>query len=277
MKTITHLLWSIVGLFLMAGCQDDDHSFQPDEAIIKAFNEKYPNATQVEWEAKHSYITAEFSENGQAHEAWFGANGQWQMTVTELRSKDELPGKVITALSNSEYKDWQIDDMDRLERVNSETVYVVEVKKGNAEYDLYYTEDGILIKSVADIDDDDEHYLPGQNDFPKIREFITKQYPNARIVEIEKESPYIEADIIHQNRKKEVTFDLEQEWLHTHYDVPQTEVEEVVLQTLQNSYKGYNIDDIEKYETPTVSYYLFELEKDNQEIEVKINQNGDKL
>ncbi|MBQ7843798.1 MAG: PepSY-like domain-containing protein, partial [Odoribacter sp.] len=64
-------------------------------------------------------------------------------------------------------------------------------------------------------------------------------------------------------------------WLNTHYDVRQNEVETAVMNALKTStYADYIIDDIERYETPDQTYYLFELEKGAKEIEIKIDLSG---
>ena len=51
------------------------------------------------------------------------------MTETELTHTSQLPEEVQKALANSEYAQWYIDDIDRLERNETETIYVIEVKK----------------------------------------------------------------------------------------------------------------------------------------------------
>ena len=82
-------------------------------------------------------------------------------------------------------------------------------------------------------------------------------------------------NIIHENRSKEVIFDASGNWLNTHYDVRQNEVETAVMNALKTSaYADYIIDDIERYETPDQTYYLFELEKGAKEIEIKIDLSG---
>ena len=269
-----NLLFWIAGLFFLAGCNDDADT-TPNEAVVQAFQAKYPSASQIEWETRSSYLKADFTDNQQSHSAWFDQNGQWYMTETELNRLDLLPQEVQTAFANSEYADWMTDDIDRLERNDTETVYIIEVKNGNQEYDLYYSPDGVLIKAVPDNDNDDyENYLPLPTP-AAIADFINNKYPEARIVDIEKEQGRTEVDIIYSGRSMEVVFNSAHEWLNTHYDVLATEVEQVVLQALQASdYAGYSIDDIEKYETPNEAYYLFELEKGDIEIKVKIDLQG---
>ena len=41
-----------------------------------------------------------------------------------------------------------------------------------------------------------------------------------------------------------------------------------------SAYADYIIDDIERYETPDQTYYLFELENGAKEIEIKIDLSG---
>lgn len=276
----TNLLWGLACLFFLGSCNDENNTPLPNESVTKALYNKYPSAIRVKWETKNSYITAEFINERQANTAWFDNSGQWYMTETELNNINELPEKVLTTFSNSEYKDWIVEDLDRLERLNAETIFVIEVKKETLEYDLYYTEDGILIKSIADDENDDyENYLPEKDPASTaIHEFINSKYPGARIVEIENEHQTIEVDIIHENRGKEVVFDINQKWINTHYDISKQEVETIVLEALNNSaYHSYVIDDIEKYETPSGDYYLFELEKGQQEIKIKMDREGNML
>ena len=180
-------------------------------------------------------------------------------------------------MANSEYAQWYIDDIDRLERNGTETIYVIEVKKDKQEYDLYYSADGILVKVQADLTDDDyENYLPDASELPaSLRQFIQNKYPNSRIIETETEHNRTEVDIIHENRSKEVIFDASGNWQNTHYDVRQNEVETAVMNALKTSaYADYIIDDIERYETPDQTYYLFELEKGAKEIKIKIDLSG---
>lgn len=270
-------LCALCSLLLFIGCSDDDNSVVPNEAVTKAFNEKYPSASQIRWENKNSYATADFVYNQQKCSAWFNQQGQWYMTETELDNIALLPETVRAAFSSSEYANWTTDDIDRLERLNVETIYVIEVKKDNRETDLYYSADGILIKAIQDdYNDDYEDYLPSPEILPAaISTFITTKYPSARIVEVEIKNGITEVDIIHEKRGKEVRFNIENSWIDTHYNVSKNEIEQTVTEALsQSEYAGYYIDEIEKYETTSDHYYLFELERGNLEVTIKIDQNG---
>lgn len=272
------LLSLLAGLMCLAACDNDDDSVTPNAAVVKAFSEKYPEATRIEWENENSYAKVEFIHEQLSLTAWFSQSGQWHMTKTEYRSLDRLPEAVRKAFSESEYANWIVDDIDRLERLDGETLYIIEVKNAGQEYDLYYSADGILIKAVPDQDYNDyENYLPDLTAVPAaITDFIKEKYPAARLIEAEIEHGRWEVDIIHENRAKEVVFDVNNSWVNTHYDVYKNEVEENILQALaSSSYGSYRIDDIEKYETPAGEYYLFELESGKQEVDIKIGLDGE--
>lgn len=264
-------------VFMLYGCDSDD-SVKPDDQVLRAFKKKYPNATHVEWEKRDNYLKVEFmNDDRTAHTAWFDQSGQWYMTETEFTRKDQLPQEIITAFEKSEYADgWLIDDLERLERYQAETVYVIEVKKDKQEIDLFYSADGILLKAQADRDDDYEDYLLLPSGLPvALRDFVERKYPDCRIIEYEIEHGLTEIEIIHENRSKEVVFNADGSWVNTHFDVFRSEIETIVMNALYSSaYKDYRIDDIEYYETPTGNYYLFELEKGEKEQELKITPTG---
>lgn len=60
---------------------------------------------------------------------------------------ESLPEAVKTSFNASEYARWRKEDVDKVERADMETIYVIEVEQGNQEMDLYYTEDGNLFKA----------------------------------------------------------------------------------------------------------------------------------
>ena len=208
-----------------------------------------------------------------------GDNGRTNIVITEIPyTVSGNKTKLVESISGL-MKDKVFDEIYDVQDVSSKEGIriVIEVKKDKQEYDLYYSADGILVKVQADLTDDDyENYLPDASELPaSLQQFINDKYPACRIIETETEHNRTEVDIIHENRSKEVIFDASGNWLNTHYDVRQNEVETAVMNALKTSaYADYIIDDIERYETPDQTYYLFELEKGAKEIEIKIDLSG---
>lgn len=283
------LLLALGAAWSLQSCDNnDDDSIKVPAQLQNAFSEKYPNVANVRWESKAGYYVADFHNDYEAS-AWFTPNGEWQMTETDIPF-DALPQAVITEFGKSEYKNdsgWLVDDVDKLERKGLETVYVIEVERQNEERDLYYSEEGVLIKTFIDVDDDrDEQYLPVQLT-DAMKNIINEKYPGASILEVDIENDrndwdygFTEVDILHEGKYKDVLFNQNGEWYSTSWDVRRSELPEAVETTLAaqiTANAGYHFDDAERIEEAAgnAKYYRIELERDNsQDIILKISNDG---
>ena len=285
----------------MTSCNDNDdlHSNPvPEnipEKVILEFNAKYPNATNVTWSTKDTYAVANFylpSTRTESHEpnntAWFNMAGHWNMTETEI-SYQQLPEAVKTAFEASPYASWRIDnEIDKLQRSdNNETLYIIEAsqKEGNVEteVDLYYTEEGILVKEIvnAKTDNDYHEYLPQQPE-GNIQTWLDQNFPNVRIVDYDCEQNGTEVEIIANGLKHEILFDNQQQWVYTKTEYERRDLTQIptsILNHLRTSpyYTSDNaIDDVEKYTTrDNGTYYCFELKTAyDDDVKVYVNETG---
>lgn len=290
MKLKMYFALLAMGMIGLQSCSNDDDddlpSSQVPEAIRNAFDSSFSNTANLSWEtktvSKGQYYKAEFnnkSDNGYKTEAWYTADGTWYMTETEM-PYNAIPQAVKTSFESSEYASWKRDnEVDRIERnAVKEIIYIIEVESPqDVDMDLHYSADGILVKAVNDDGDgDNESLLP---DTPSemvtaATEFIQKNYPNARIIEIETEHGVIEIDIIHDNRSKEVLLGTTYEWISTSWDV-YTLPAKVTEAINASQYNGYVVDDAEYFETPAGNYYLVELEQGKNEVKIKITEEGE--
>lgn len=263
----------LIGLGLY-GCDNEEGTSLPTvpSEIETAFSEKYPGRKVAGWSVKDKYYVAKFDNDRYDAEAWFASDGNWLMTETDL-PYDALPSDVKIAFEGSKYAKWQVDDVDKLERKDMETVYVIEVESGSQEMDLYYNVKGILVKEIPDSEDDSDDYLPSEID-KGILSFIEERYPGARIIETDREADFIEIDIIHEHKGKELLFTIAGVWISTSWDVLRDDVPSNVIEMVLGNYAGYEIDDIEYTCTQTENYYLFELEKGEQNKYVKVKEDG---
>ncbi len=151
------------------------------------------------------------------------------------------------------------------------------MESGERDIDLYYTSSGILIKDQTDPGTTDNNpYLPEQTP-TDIESMVKEMYPNAVIIETDRDNGNIEVDIIDQNIGKEVVFNSASEWIYTSWDIHPNLLPDVIKATLTASYSDYRVDDADFYETPTGNYYMVEVEKGNREQYVRIAENGEIL
>ncbi len=257
---------------LASGCVSDE-VVAPENRAHESFRKMYPEVTSVEWERENNYYVAEFKVGNHDMEAWFDEGGEWQLTETDLPYND-LPEAVRQAHEAGDFKDWTVDDVDFVERNGREAIYVLEVKRSNTEYDLYYLADGTLVRAFPDNDGDND-YLPVP--LPdKVSQFLSERYPEHKLIDTDVDDGNIEVELIDGKFKREATFTTDGDWLHTETEVTLTEVPDTIMDVLSASdYNAYDVEDIDFIETPDGNYYYFELERGNDEVEIKIYENGD--
>ncbi len=287
MKRFITAIMLVSAIFALQSCdKDNDIPDNISRQAQEAFAAKYPSASHISWQVKRGYAVADFRQGSKGEEcsAWFDNDGKWYMTETEMRFED-LPEAVKAAFRSSEYAAWRVEDVDRLERTGVETVYVIDVEKQvsgvETEVDLYYSPDGILVKTAVDSEGDNDYgdRIPSAIE-ADIKAFIDSRYPNARILEIERESDNtIEVDILDGRTKRELFFDASLDWIRTVTEVRTGDLPKAVTDAIaaQPQYAGYRIDDAEYVETPNGTYYLVELESGNSEVKLRIDAEGNIL
>lgn len=201
-------------MLVFAACSSDDENngnnggnITPDnlpKPVVTTFSKQFPNATNVKWTEKKNYYVATFDlKKGKTraeatkpqNEAWYTQNGECSLSEQEI-SVDELKSqyaKAWNAYSQSTYaKDgYKIDDVDLLKRNldengEAEVIIKLEVEKGEVEYELYYTIEGVLVKEVADNDEsDDDENLPCPQE---LVDYVGKNYKDAVIVDFEEDT-----------------------------------------------------------------------------------------
>lgn len=240
-----------------------------------ALSAKYPNATRVEWGLKNNYRVANFNSDSVGVSAWFDNSGAWYMTETDIRFKD-LPQAVKTSFTTGKYASWAVDDVDKVERNATETVYVIEAENQQTEVDLYYSAEGTLVKELSGVDPgyDYEDYIPSAQPVA-IESYIKTNYPNARILEVDKEGAYTDVEILDGQTKRDLIFDNNNKWISTKTELRIADVPTAVVEVFKASeYASYRIDDVDHYQTPTSEYYRFDLKAATGDVKVDITTAG---
>ena len=244
-------LLAALSLCLFQSCDNDDNEPVPGYVSAEtkaAFDEKYPAAKDVEWETRNDYLIP-FAQ---------------------------LPDAVKTAFQQGEYSTWKVDDVDMIERRDVETVYVIETEQGNSEVDLYYSPDGILVKTVLDAGGNDgyEDFIPSQPS-SSVDAYVKEHYPSARILDIDREKGVTEVEILDGTVCRELLFDDGGAWMQTKTELRITALPDAVMAAIKASqYATYRIDDADFIETLTGEWYLVELESGKQEVKLRIDATG---
>lgn len=281
-KTLSYILLLIISFVTLMSCKDREDT--PNKEVLNAFEREFPGATSIEWDRSGSYYKAEFRKDGKKTSAYFEPTGQLVMTEIKIYYQD-LPDLVKASFEKSEYFPSyasQADDITKLLRVGAETLYVIEIdRKDQPDVDLYYTADGILVKTLFD----GEKYSSGENTgggsggtrpgltpqvLPAaITTYMTQKYPGYRLLEYDLDrKKQWDIEIQHQQKQKDLLFTEAGVWISTKWDILVSEIPTVVKEKLQAEHQtdGYTYkakDGADAIELPnqTELCYGFELEK----------------
>lgn len=162
MKAIGLFFFAVLVAFGLCSFSDGDDgtdSRKVSIAVLKAFEQKYPQAVSVDWDKEGKYYVVDFralkegvqSKGACEMEAWFDMDANWRMTVTDI-GFDMLPQEVKDGFKACKFADWRVDDVHIVERNGKPAEYVIEVEKGRDERDLYFNIKGELVKELRDSD-----------------------------------------------------------------------------------------------------------------------------
>lgn len=121
----------------------------PPDNVQATFKKMYPKTNDIAWSQDDGYYCANFVMNGFTKNVWFNAQGQWEMTQTDLVSLDRLTPVVYNAFTFSSYASWVAEDVTMVEFPKGQAIIVIEVGQDNVDikYQLFYTPKGILLKT----------------------------------------------------------------------------------------------------------------------------------
>jgi hypothetical protein len=141
-KKMKKLFLMIMSVALIYSCS---YAGNPPAAVQKAFEKKFPNATNINWGKEGTKEwEAEFTYEGDKISANFAEDGTWLETEKEIKAAG-LP-KAVTEAINLKYPGWTITEADKTESLKHGTIYEADLKKGMEKKSVSYKEDGTPVK-----------------------------------------------------------------------------------------------------------------------------------
>ena len=125
---------------LCASCQLAD----PPEKVLKAFQDKYPNAEKIAWNIdRNARHEADFTLDGTRFRADFDADGNWVETETSVKW-DDLPDATKAAFKD-EGKKKDIVEIELVVSHEKGRFYDIEYKTSGHKQDIMITPNGQVL------------------------------------------------------------------------------------------------------------------------------------
>ncbi len=273
-KTLFTVLFLLGISFAWMACDNDDDNYTPSKEIVTAFNAKFPDAQKVEWQQKYSYQVADFTDNGVETEAWFDASGSLILTEMDIPYA-QIPTAAKEWIAASEYASWKVDDVDKVIRKDRGTLYVVELEQDKNEVAISFSEAGDVIKIDLEADNSDDKYLPVEVP-AAIKTYLTENFPQAVIMEVDKDKEGYDVDIMDGTVHKEIMFNAQMQWLSTNYDVDAATLPQAVKDAIsQTEWADWTIYEVEFWQVKDQKdFYEIELAKGTEDHDLKIDIDG---
>lgn len=144
-------LVAFVGMVLTSCAQTSVQSNIPS-VVSSSFQQKFSNATHVEWEMEGDVYNVEFDMNNNDHEAWIDSKGKIIKHKEEIKVT-QVPANIKEAVKR-DFPGYRIEDADKYV-ANGKTTYVLELDKGAldktaVEWKVTYDNSGKQLSKIQD-------------------------------------------------------------------------------------------------------------------------------
>ncbi|MBR4994745.1 MAG: PepSY-like domain-containing protein [Alistipes sp.] len=273
-------LFLFLAVAAFVGCSDDDNIVPSNPKVVETLMTMYPNAQDISWGRAVGYWVAEFDNAADSLQVecttWLDNSGKWYLTVSDIPFI-ALPDAVQAAFEAGGYADWFVDDVNMIERYNSEVAYVIETENDSAgdgiEVELYYTAGGVLIKSIINGN--------GYYDRPivlsdSIVSYLQQTYPSYVVINLDYETGITEVDILDGTAIRELFFSASGSWILAESEVSVADLPEAVTAAIaQSDYADWEIVRVKMVESPTEQYYRIELLNADSLAQLSIKADGE--
>ncbi|NOY50613.1 MAG: hypothetical protein GXO88_08645 [Chlorobi bacterium] len=104
---------------------------------------------------------------------------------------------------------------------------------------------------------------------------FAQKFPDAKKVKWDKENEHEwEAEFKMNGKEYSANFDSDGKWMETEYEIKASELPTAVKTTIDNEFKGFDIEEAEVSETPEGKVFELQMEQDGNDMEVAIAPDG---
>ena len=146
MKKLIILLLAVWILNVHANAQDIPQSQVPS-VVLNAFQVKFPNATDVDWELKGDQYKVDFEIGTRDHDVWIDKSGNIKKHKEDISKKD-LPQGIVNKIAK-DFSSYKIDDTDKIE-ADGKVVYLIELDGTADDRKVTFSSDGEVQENIAD-------------------------------------------------------------------------------------------------------------------------------
>lgn len=138
------LAYAIPLLSALSSCAQDIPQSSIPSVVLNAFQQKFPQASDVEWEKKGEVYEVEFDLAFKDHKLLIDSAGKLIKHKEEINAVD-LPAAVKETIKKG-FLTYKIEDTDRIE-TEGLVIYKIELENSTQEQKIYVGEDGKIIES----------------------------------------------------------------------------------------------------------------------------------
>jgi hypothetical protein len=270
-----------LALSLFVNCSEDSETteangrFVPGEQVLRSFDARYPQATEVVWSVEEGYYVADFTLNSQAASAWFGSNGELTLGKIPTSYREQVGPVVSEALSNTSYAKWEVRGAYVLDHRQLTPVYSINVTNSHIFSNLYFTQNGDFIKVIDDVHDRTDVPIVIPSGLIKA---IDKLFTDIEIVDvsvIDAVNSEISVGILKEEIYLTAIFNKSYTWIVNFWNLTPETIPQAVWNGFKASpYADLQLSRIRSMQNATTTTYLFYLIRNNKTMITEFNSDG---
>lgn len=268
MKKIIGLL--VFTVFAGYTYAQDIHQKNVPAVVLNAFQLKFPNATDVDWELERGNYHVDFEVNNKDNEIVLDDKGKLLKHKQELW-ESEIPDAVMKTIK-SKVAFFDLNDADRKEE-GGKIIYDINFEINNKDHDFLLDDKGKLISYVRELRKSE---IPASITTVIHNKYGVLDIDDAEIMEKSGKISYqLKGEINDKDHK--FLFDDKATLLRHEQDLRNSEIPPAVLNAVKTSYAGYEIRDADLTEIDSKVIYDIEMRKSKDRVHVILNEQGEIL